>query len=107
MRKGYWAVTPRSQTGRTESITGRLRAIPSSDGRMPIVADPTSKQIDSYSLWNFRVHSGVILAYAKSAFSSDPNGFPDSVKGTVFVTHGGEGPSLRANGDSNRFELRI
>jgi uncharacterized protein YjbI with pentapeptide repeats len=107
MRKGYWAVTQWSQTGRTESIAGRLRAIPSSEGRMPIVADRTSKQIDSYSLWNFRVHSGVMLADAKSAFSFDPNGFPDSVKGTVFVTHGGEGPSLRASGDSNRFQLRI
>ncbi|HEY3454082.1 MAG TPA: pentapeptide repeat-containing protein, partial [Bryobacteraceae bacterium] len=107
MRKGYWAVTQWIQTGRTEPIAGRLRAIPSPEGRMPIVADRMSNQIDSYSLWQFGVHSGVMLAEAKSAFSFDPNGFPDSVKGTVFVTHGGEGPLLRAIGDSNRFQLRI
>jgi hypothetical protein len=48
-----------------------------------------------------------MLADSKSAFSFDPSGFPDSLRGTVFVMRGGKGPSLRAIGTSNRFQLRI
>jgi hypothetical protein len=107
MRKGYWAVTPWDATGRTEAAAGRLRAISSSDGHMPIVADTTSSEMDAHSLWQFGTHYGVSLADPKSAFHFDLNAFADSVKGTIFVAPDGEGPSLQASGNSDRFELRL
>jgi uncharacterized protein YjbI with pentapeptide repeats len=98
MRKGYWAVTPWA--------AGRLRAIPSKDG-MPIVADTASSEMDAHSLWQFGTHSAVLLADSKSAFHFDLNAFAESVKGTIFVAPDGEGPSLQAGGNSDRFELRL
>jgi uncharacterized protein YjbI with pentapeptide repeats len=107
MRKGYWAMIPWAAAGRTEATAGRLQAIPSQGGHMPIVADTASSEMDAYSLWRFGANSAVLLVDSKSAFHFDLNAFADSVKGTIFVAPDGEGPSLQANGNSDRFELRL
>ena len=107
MRKGYWAVSPWAADRQNRSAAGRLRAIPSQDGHMPIVADTASSEMDAHSLWQFGTHSAVLLADSKSAFHFDLNAFAESVKGTIFVAPDGEGPSLQASGNSDRFELRL
>ncbi len=107
MRKGFWAVVPWTATGRTEAAIGRLRAVPSSGARMPILWNLTSSQMDSYSLWQFRDHAPVLLADPQSAFYFDPSAIGDSAKGTVFVGHDGEAAMLRPKGNSDRFELHL
>ena len=108
LRKGFWALTPLIETRGIEATRGRLRAVPSTSvGRMPVIADLSSRQMDSYSLWQFGKSSPVLLADPKSTFSFDPNALWDSAKRTIFVGQEGEAAILRPRGNSDRFQLRL
>jgi uncharacterized protein YjbI with pentapeptide repeats len=107
-RKGFWAIVPFVQSRPHQAGTGRLRALPSEGGVMPVIGDLSSSRMDSYALWQFGSASPALLAAPGSVFDYERRSLPAINAGTVVVTNHNRGSSLEViEREASTFQLRM